>query len=354
MRRTLDSDTHRNKSNSDLNNTALRQDPDKTCPFYDDFFNTKLQRSIHTIGGCDLIQKTMRLESMKKFILLTPLLLLACDSADSDGDGLTNGEEEALGTDPESADSDEDGVDDGEEEANGTDPLNPDSDEDGLTDGDEADYGTDPLAQDTDGDTYLDAWEITEGTDPTDSASRIYMGYWPYNPNKPTDAPEYDDTSLNEKDLMPAFQLMDRFEDMVSAYDFQNDKAHVVVDLSAVWCGPCNGLAEWLHGESDSYGFDSYWPNVPDKVKAGELYWLTILGENRRGRVPDVDDLNAWYDLYPDDNIPIMTVEEDKSCTSFFLGSGWPSVYIYSPGLELIKAPSRQNYYQALDYANEL
>jgi thiol-disulfide isomerase/thioredoxin len=292
---------------------------------------------------------------MMKLILLTPLFLLACDGADSDGDGLTDGEEAELGTDPEDADSDDDGVDDADEQANGTDPTNPDSDEDGLTDGEEAEYGTDPLAEDTDGDTYLDMWEVTEGTDPTDPESRIYMGYWPYNPDKPADAPDYDGTSLNEGDPMPAFALMDRFEDTVMAYDFQNSSAYVMVDLSAVWCGPCNGLAEWLHGESDSYNFDSSWPNVVDKVKSGEIYWLTVLGENRRGKVPDADDLNGWYDLYPDDNIPIMTVEEEKDFTSFFLDAGWPSVYIYGPDLDLILAPGAGNrYYQALDYANEL
>lgn len=42
---------------------------------------------------------------------------------DSDGDGLTDAEEEALGTDPSLADSDGDGVEDGEEVQQGTDPA---------------------------------------------------------------------------------------------------------------------------------------------------------------------------------------------------------------------------------------
>lgn len=44
---------------------------------------------------------------------------------DSDGDGLTDLEERALGTDPLRRDSDEDGVDDGAEVAAGTQPLDP-------------------------------------------------------------------------------------------------------------------------------------------------------------------------------------------------------------------------------------
>jgi hypothetical protein len=44
-------------------------------------------------------------------------------TADDDGDGLTNEEEAALGTDPGEADSDGDGVSDNDEFAHGTDPL---------------------------------------------------------------------------------------------------------------------------------------------------------------------------------------------------------------------------------------
>jgi hypothetical protein len=44
-------------------------------------------------------------------------------TADDDGDGLLNNEEEALGTDPAKADSDGDGIPDGEEFDHGTDPT---------------------------------------------------------------------------------------------------------------------------------------------------------------------------------------------------------------------------------------
>jgi len=44
-------------------------------------------------------------------------------TSDCDSDGLTNEEEEAIGTDPESADTDRDGILDGQEVADGTDPL---------------------------------------------------------------------------------------------------------------------------------------------------------------------------------------------------------------------------------------
>ena len=57
---------------------------------------------------------------------------------DSDGDGLSDAREYALGTNPVSGDTDEDDLPDAEEVAQGTDPRNPDTDGDGLSDGAEA------------------------------------------------------------------------------------------------------------------------------------------------------------------------------------------------------------------------
>jgi hypothetical protein len=57
-------------------------------------------------------------------------------AGDEDGDGLSNADEIAAGTDPFDPDSDGDGLTDGEEVAIVTDPLVPDTDGDGFCDGD--------------------------------------------------------------------------------------------------------------------------------------------------------------------------------------------------------------------------
>lgn len=110
---------------------------------------------------------------------------------DVDGDGLTNSEEEKLGTDPRNPDTDGDGISDGDEvhkyhtnplkkdtDGDGlsdpdeitiyhTDPLNPDTDSDGLKDGEEIARKTDPLKPDTDGDGLIDGDEVNQyKTDP--------------------------------------------------------------------------------------------------------------------------------------------------------------------------------------------
>ncbi len=66
-------------------------------------------------------------------------------AVDSDGDGLTDAEEDALGTDKLAMDTDNDGLNDYEEvKIYHTDPKNPDTDGDGYKDGEEVKNGYNP------------------------------------------------------------------------------------------------------------------------------------------------------------------------------------------------------------------
>jgi outer membrane protein OmpA-like peptidoglycan-associated protein/opacity protein-like surface antigen len=83
---------------------------------------------------------------------------------DPDGDGLFNSEEKARGTNPKLADSDGDGLTDGEEVLTyNTDPLKSDSDADGLADADEIKkYKSNPNKADSDGDGLADGEEMNK------------------------------------------------------------------------------------------------------------------------------------------------------------------------------------------------
>ena len=71
---------------------------------------------------------------------------------DPDGDGLSTGDEWALGTDPYDADTNDDGILDGIAHASGMSATDPDMDDDGVLNGAERAQGTDPFNADTDGD----------------------------------------------------------------------------------------------------------------------------------------------------------------------------------------------------------
>ncbi len=90
------------------------------------------------------------------------------DDADSDDDGLSDGQElDQHGTDPVLADTDGDGLVDGDEVHDGLDPTDPDSDGDSLFDGaEQIELGTDAASPDTDGDGLRDGFEQRFGFDP--------------------------------------------------------------------------------------------------------------------------------------------------------------------------------------------
>lgn len=89
---------------------------------------------------------------------------------DTDGDGLTNLQEQSAGSNPRNADSDGDGLSDSAEFlTHHTNPLVADTDGDGMTDKQETDANYDPLDPDMDRDGMPDGWENAHGLAPQDS-----------------------------------------------------------------------------------------------------------------------------------------------------------------------------------------
>jgi predicted outer membrane repeat protein len=141
----------------------------------------------------------------------------AVASADDDGDGLTNLEEYAWGTDPHNWDTDGDGLSDGDEvNIHSTDPLNPDTDGDGIPDGWEVQHGLDPLDPtdanlDSDGDGLTDYEEYLLGTDPNNwdtdgdgisDGSEVNQGYDPLDPDSTPEAEWFVVTGDRKEDIV--------------------------------------------------------------------------------------------------------------------------------------------------------
>jgi hypothetical protein len=141
-------------------------------PFIATITQDGLITAFHT--GTALIQATN--EGTQSLIAIRVVF----GGADSDGDGIPDDYEIAHGMNPNNptdaqADFDHDGLTNLQEFQLGTDPRNPDTDGDGLTDGQEVNVThTNPLIADTDGDGIPDGLEVELGTDPLNQASFDY------------------------------------------------------------------------------------------------------------------------------------------------------------------------------------
>ncbi|MDG1480529.1 MAG: OmpA family protein [Myxococcota bacterium] len=157
------------------------------------------------LAGSDNLFEVSALEE----VLSDPL------SFDADGDGLSDAEEETIGTDPEDADTDDDGLSDGDEvDIYGSEPLSCDSDADGLLDGLEAGLTTADLDSQTD--TTIGCFvEDTDPTTTTDPASADTDGgglsdgdedrnasgqvdQWETDPNDPSDDLDSDGDGISD------------------------------------------------------------------------------------------------------------------------------------------------------------
>ena len=255
--------------------------------------------------------------------------------------------------DEEAVDTDGDGINDDDETAAGTDPDDDDSDDDGLLDGQESELGTDPLNSDSDGDGYSDRVEVDAGKDPTDAASGIYIGGWPYQSDKDSFENQeiWADNNLVIGEQAPRVQLVDQFGEIVDLYDFAGQGKYIVIDISAVWCGPCNDMSAYLNDSGGAYWGDVI-PDLPDAIEAGEIYWITILGENRQGGDATDSTVASWYDDYPDPNIPVLA--DDGTYANMI--AWWPTFAVFDENMMIVASAEKNDsrYTEPLEYANDL
>jgi peptidoglycan-associated lipoprotein len=171
---------------------------------------------------------------------------------DPDRDGLYAKAEKRLGTDPKRSDTDGDGLSDGEEtKKHRTNPLARDTDGDELSDGDEVNrYRTNPLRADTDGDGVADGTEVALGRDPLAASAQVAKAEAP----KVAVAPPASAPAPQDRSAAPSFQAV--YFDF-DRYTLREDQKVVLVgQAERIKASPKSKLI--LEGHCDERGTIEY------------------------------------------------------------------------------------------------
>ena len=93
----------------------------------------------------------------------------------------------------------------------------------------------------------------------------------------------WDSCSYNIGDHPCNFKLMNQHGEVVNLYDFYGHT--IVIDFSAMWCGPCASAASEVQ-------------DVKDKLEEKGFTYLTVLIENSMGQPPNPEDCASWAATY--------------------------------------------------------
>ncbi len=108
------------------------------------------------------------------------------------------------------------------------------------------------------------------------------------------------------------FTLADQNGVEVSLYDFYGSP--IILDLSAMWCGPCNSAAVELQSTVEDYSNH-------------DLRYVTVIIDNEYGEPPSQQDLERWADGYGISE-PVLGGSRDIINGDPSLGwpiGGWPT-----------------------------
>ena len=121
------------------------------------------------------------------------------------------------------------------------------------------------------------------------------------------------------------FSMIDENGDEVWLYDLMGKP--VILDLSAMWCGPCQRAAEEVQEVQDAHS---------------ELTYLTILIENLQSNPPAWSDLQVWENELGIDSAPtwggsreLISSDPTEIESQLFL-SGWPTFYFLDSELRVV------------------
>ena len=124
-------------------------------------------------------------------------------------------------------------------------------------------------------------------------------------------------------ELLCDFTLMDQNGNDWSLYDHKGKIT--VLDLSAMWCGPCHNAAIASQNVVNYFGHD-------------KVQWVTILIEDVQRNAPDLADLQSWDSNYGNGLEPILAGDRgliDISGQNGFDLTSWPTFLILDENMNI-------------------
>jgi peroxiredoxin len=199
-------------------------------------------------------------------------------------------------------------------------PVDPnlDTDGDGLTDLEEEALGTDIANVDTDGDGWEDGVEVEGNTDPTGRRDHPYTGGWAIGACRNDIVPTGNDIG----DIAEDFALSDQFGETVNLHDFCDRE--VLLVSAAFWWGSCQAEAASLEG---------WFQQFEDRG----FIVITLLGENLYGAAPSQEELALWADTHGLTH-PVVSDANWETTVRFIDGYtiNLPSMHLLAAGMDIL------------------
>lgn len=134
---------------------------------------------------------------------------------------------------------------------------------------------------------------------------------------------DWEDCSQQVGDHPCDFTLMDQNGDEFRLYDHHGKI--IILDFSAMWCGPCMMAATEVEALHEKYG---------DKI-----VYVTVLIENQSHNPPTKSDLKKWAKYFKIESAPILGGSRDLMSSDPNKGwpiTAWPQFYIIDQNMIIL------------------
>ena len=139
-------------------------------------------------------------------------------------------------------------------------------------------------------------------------------------PKIESDDPDWEACSETFGDHVCDFKLVDQNGDEFNLYDHYGKV--IILDLSVMWCGPCQMAAL----DAD--------PMVR-RLGEDEVVYVTVLIENFSGSDPSLTDLEGWASSFGIEINPVVAGSRGFLNSTGYQVTGWPTFYFIDSNMIL-------------------